>query len=94
MIDGRYLKNMTCVHSKHFNSVGLPEEGTIVNIYYKYDQEYNQLLIDDYSIQLVVDGIIGCNVANKNNLISDYVYEFFFKTTYMELLKYVLTQIK
>ncbi len=94
MIDGRHLKDITCIHGKHFTNTSLPEEGTIVNIYYKYNHKYNQLEIKDYSIQLVVDGKVGCNVANKDNIISDDVYEFLFKTTYMELLKQVLTQIK
>tara|TARA_S200002703_G_scaffold141348_1_gene133152 strand:- start:7789 stop:8073 length:285 start_codon:yes stop_codon:yes gene_type:complete len=94
MIDGSELKNMTCIHRKHFSDIGLPTEGTIVSIYYKYDKNYNQLYVNDYSIQLVVNGIIGGNVADKDNIISSEVYEFFFKTTYMELLKNVLTQIK
>ena len=94
MINGSDLENMTCIHRKHFSDIGLPKEGTIVRIYYKYDKSYNQLLINDYSIQLVVDGRVGNNVADKNNIISSEVYDFFFKTTYMELLKHVLTQIK
>jgi len=94
MINGDDLKGLTCIHRKHFSDIGLPKEGTLVSIYYKYDKEYNQLHVNDYSIQFVVDGKPGINVADNNNIVSDHVYRYLFKTTYMELLKYVLTQIK
>lgn len=94
MIDGCDLEDMVCIHRKHFTDIGYPKEGTIVSIYYKYNKQYNQLQVNDYSIQFVVDGRPGINVANDNSIVSDNVYQYLFKTTYMELLKYILTQIK
>jgi len=95
MIKGDDLKNLTCIHRKHFSDIGCKsKEGTLVSIYYKYDKQHNQLFVNDYSIQFVIDGKPGINVADNNSIVSDDVYRYLFKTTYTELLKYVLTQIK
>jgi len=94
MINADDIDGLTCIHRKHFEDIGLPKEGTIVSIYYKYSKEYKQLYVDDYSIQFVINGMPGVNVADNKNIVSDDVYRYLFKTTYLELLKYVLTQIK
>lgn len=94
MIRGDDLKDMVCIHRKHFDNIGLPKEGSIVSIYYRYDNDLNQISIDDYSIQFVVDGKPGINVADKQSIVVDEVYRYLFKTTYVELLKHVIAKIK
>ena len=52
------------------------------------------LQIFDYSIQFMIDGKPGKNVANQESAIPDPLYSYLFKTTYKELHDNVLTQIK
>ena len=92
MIKGDDLKNLTCIHRKHFIDVGLPKEGTVVSIYYKYDNKMLQIL--DYSIQFIVNSIPGANVADQQDIVPDQLYRYLFKNTYKELHNYILTQIK
>ena len=63
-----------------------------VSIYYKYTS--NVLQIFDYSIQFIIDGKPGINVANQESAIPDPLYSYLFKTTYKELHDNILTQIK
>ncbi len=92
MINGEDLENLICIHRKHFTDFGLPEDGTLVSIYYKYNS--NVLQIFDYSIQFIIDGKPGINVANQESTIPDPLYSYLFKNTYKELHDNVLTQIK
>tara|TARA_R110001606_G_scaffold359662_1_gene511555 strand:+ start:154 stop:435 length:282 start_codon:yes stop_codon:yes gene_type:complete len=92
MINGEDLEDLICIHRKHFTDFGLPEDGTIVSIYYKYTS--NVLQIFDYSIQFIIDGKPGINVANQESAIPDPLYSYLFKITYKELHDNVLTQIK
>lgn len=94
MISNKDLKDLICIHRKHFIDVGIPDEGTVVSIYYKYDNKELKLKIFDYSIQFIVNNTPGINVANQPSIISDELYKYFFKKTYKELHEYVLTQIK
>ena len=92
MINGKDLKNLICIHRKHFIDIGLPKEGTVVSIYYKYDNEMLQIL--DYSIQFIVNSIPGANVADQQDIVPDPLYQYLFKNTYRELHNHILTQIK
>jgi len=92
MINKEDLENLICIHRKHFTDFGLPEEGTIVSIYYKYNSDTLQIF--DYSIQFMVDGKPGINVAHQQSTIPDPLYSYLFKVTYKELHDNVLTQIK
>ncbi|MDB4430259.1 hypothetical protein N9273_00400 [bacterium] len=94
MIDGRDLNKLTCIHRKHFDDIGLANEGTVVTIYYKYNDFNKIIVLEDYSIQFIVDGKLGNNVADKEDFIPNEIYEYLFKTTYKELHDHILTQIK
>ena len=94
MISSNDLKDLICIHRKHFTNVGIPDEGTMVSIYYKYNSEKTKLNIFDYSIQFIVNNKPGINVANQPSIVPNELYDYFFKKTYEELHDYVLTQIK
>jgi len=93
MISNKDLKGLICIHRKFFD-VGLPDEGTIVSIYYNYNSEKAQLKIHDYTIQFIVNKTPGINVADQQSIIPDNLYYYFFKATFKELSEYVLIQIK
>tara|TARA_R110002167_G_scaffold72710_1_gene204203 strand:+ start:1183 stop:1461 length:279 start_codon:yes stop_codon:yes gene_type:complete len=92
MINKEDLENLICIHRKHFTDFGLPGEGTIVSIYYKYNSDTLQIF--DYSIQFMVDGKPGINVAYQQSIVPDPLYSYLFKATYKELHDNVLTKIK
>ena len=88
------MTDMTFLHRKVFDDPGMSNAGTLVQIYYKYNQENNNLLVEDYSIHFIIDGVVGANVADKEALISDDLYKLLFKKTYQELLDYVILKKK
>lgn len=84
------IKDMTFIHRKVFDDPGCPDTGTAVHIYYKYDQKKNILLVEDYSIHFIMDGVLGDNVADDEDKIDDDLYRHLFKTTYQELVNHVI----
>ena len=88
------MTDMTFIHRKVFDDPDISNAGTLVHIYYKYNQENNNLLVEDYSIHFIIDGVVGANVADKEDLISDDLYKLLFKKAYQELLDYVILKKK
>ena len=88
------VDNMTFIHRKVFSDPGMADTGTLVQIYYKYKPKYNNILVDDYSIHFIIGGEVGTNVADKEDLISDDLYQTLFKSAYRELLDYVILKKK
>ncbi len=88
------LDDMTFIHRKVFSDPGMANAGTLVHIYYKYNEEKNNILVEDYSIHFIIDGVVGANVADKEDLISDDLYKLLFKKAYQELLDYVILKKK
>jgi len=88
------VDDMTFIHRKVFNDPGMTNSGTLVHIYYKYNEEKSNILVEDYSIHFIIDGVVGANVADKDDLISDDLYQLLFKKAYQELLDYVILKKK
>lgn len=88
------VDDMTFIHRKVFKDPGMAKSGTLVHIYYKYNEEKNNILVEDYSIHFIIDGVVGANVADKEDLISDDLYRMLFKKAYRELLDYVILKKK
>lgn len=88
------IDDMTFIHRKVFKDPGMAKSGTLVHIYYKYNEEKNNILVEDYSIHFIIDGVVGANVADKEDLISDDLYQMLFKKAYQELLDYVILKKK
>jgi len=88
------IDDMTFIHRKVFNDPGMAKSGTLVNIYYKYNEEKSNILVEDYSIHFIIDGVVGANVADKEDLIGDDLYRMLFKKAYQELLDYVILKKK
>ncbi len=88
------VDDMTFIHRKVFNDPGMANSGTLVHIYYKYNEEKSNILVEDYSIHFIIDGVVGANVADKHELISDDLYQMLFKKAYQELLDYVILKKK
>ena len=88
------VDDMTFIHRKVFNDPGTSDSGTLVQIYYKYNEEKMNILVEDYSIHFIIDGVVGANVADKHDLISDDLYQMLFKKAYQELLDYVILKKK
>ena len=88
------LDDMTFIHRKVFDDPGMVNAGTLVQIYYKYNEEKNNILVEDYSIHFIIDGVVGANVADKEALISDDLYKLLFKKSYQELIDYVILKKK
>lgn len=88
------IADMTFIHRKVFNDPGMANSGTLVHIYYKYIEENNNILVEDYSIHFIINGVVGANVADKEDLISDDLYRMLFKKTYQELVDYVILKKK
>ena len=88
------IDDMTFIHRKVFKDPGMAKSGTLVHIYYKYNEEKNNILVEDYSIHFIIDGAVGANVADKEDLISDDLYRMLFKKAYQELLDYVILKKK
>lgn len=87
--------DMTFIHRKVFNDPAVAGDGgTLVHIYYKYDEKKNNLLVEDYSIHFIIDGKVGANVASNEEEIDDELYRFLFRTTYQELLDNVIFKNK
>lgn len=87
--------DMTFIHRKVFEDKFVPGGGgTLVHIYYKYNEKENNLLVEDYSIHFIIDGKIGANVADDKEAIDDELYRFLFKAAYQELLDYVILKKK
>lgn len=83
-------KDLVCIHRKLFEDPGVAGSGTLVHIYYTYDHKHHTLLVEDYSIHFIIDGVVGSNVADKKDVIDDDLYQHLFKTTYQELVKTVI----
>ena len=88
------VDDMTFIHRKVFKDPGMAKSGTLVHIYYKYNEEKNNILVEDYSIHFIIDGVVGANVADKEDLIGDDLYQMLFKKAYRELLDYVILKKK
>ena len=88
------LDDMTFIHRKVFNDPGMHDDGTLVQIYYKYNEEKKNILVADYSIHFIIEGVVGANVADEHDLVSDDLYRALFKTAYHELLDYVILKKK
>jgi len=88
------LDNMTFIHRKVFNDPGMHDSGTLVQIYYKYNEEKKNILVEDYSIHFIIEGSVGANVADQHDLVSDDLYRMLFKKAYHELLDYVILKKK
>lgn len=82
--------DMTCIHRKVFEDIGMAGNGAQVQIYYKFNHDQNNILVEDYSIQLIIDGVVGLNVADNTDLIADSAYQFMFKAAYQELIDNVI----
>jgi hypothetical protein len=79
-----------CIHRKMFNDPVMVGNGTLVHIYYKFNHDKNDILVEDYSVQFIIDGEVGLNVADKEDLIDDDLYQQLFKETYHELINNVI----
>lgn len=88
------LDDMTFIHRKVFEDSGMVDSGTLVQIYYKYDTKNLNILVEDYSIHFIIDGVVGANIADEKDLVSDDLYRLLFKKTYHELLDYVILKKK
>ena len=88
------IEDMTYIHRKVFNDPGMHNSGTCVHIYYKYNEKFNNIEVEDYSIHFIIDGVVGANVADKEDLISDDLYQMLFKKAYHELIDYVILKKK
>jgi len=88
------IDDMTFIHRKVFTDPGMHNSGTCVHIYYKYNEKYNNIAVEDYSIHFIIDGVVGANVADKHDLISDDLYQHLFKKAYQELVDYVILKKK
>ena len=82
--------DMICIHRKVFEDSDMPGNGAQVQIYYKFNHEQNNILVEDYSVQLIIDGVVGLNVADNQNLIDDNMYQHMFKEAYHELIDNVI----
>ena len=81
---------ITCIHRKVFEDPGMTGNGTQVQIYYRFCHDLNSIQIEDYSIQLIIDGVAGLNVADDSDLIDDEMYQHMFKEAYHELVDHVI----
>lgn len=88
------VDDMTFIHRKVFEDPGMANSGTLVHIYYKYNENDYNISVEDYSIHFIIDGVVGANVADKHDLISDDLYNLLFKKAYQELLDYVILRKK
>jgi len=88
------LEDMTFIHRKVFEDSGMADSGTLVQIYYKYDTKNLNILVEDYSIHFIIDGVVGANIADEKDLVSDDLYRLLFKKAYHELLDYVILKKK
>ncbi len=88
------IDDMTFIHRKVFNDPGMADSGTLVQIYYKYNEKYNNIAVEDYSIHFIIDGVVGANVADDHDKIDDDLYRVLFKKAYHELLDYVILKKK
>jgi hypothetical protein len=88
------LDDMTFIHRKVFEDSGMADSGTLVQIYYKYDTKNLNILVEDYSIHFIIDGVVGANIADEKDLVSDDLYRLLFKKAYHELLDYVILKKK
>ena len=88
------LEDMTFIHRKVFDDSGMADSGTLVQIYYKYDTKNLNILVEDYSIHFIIDGVVGANIADEKDLVSDDLYRLLFKKAYHELLDYVILKKK
>ena len=88
------LDDMTFIHRKVYYDPGVTDSGTLVQIYYKYNEEKKNILVEDYSIHFIIEGVVGVNVADQHDLVSDDLYRMLFKTAYHELLDYVILKKK
>ncbi len=82
--------DITCIHRKVFEDPGMVGNGAQVQIYYKFNHDQNNILVEDYSIQLIIDGVVGLNVANDSDVIDDEMYQHMFKEAYHELVDHVI----
>jgi len=86
--------DMTFIHRKVFDDSGMSDSGTLVQIYYKYDTKNLNILVEDYSIHFIIDGVVGANIADDTDLVSDELYRLMFKSAYHELIDYVILNKK
>lgn len=84
------IKDMTFIFRKVFDDPGCPDNGTLVHIYYKFNQKNNTLLVEDYSIHFIMDGETGKNVADDQSQIDDDLYRYLFKKAYYELVDTII----
>lgn len=82
--------DLTCIHRKMFDDPGVSGSGTLVHIYYKYCHKTHNIYVQDYSIHFMIDGTIGANIANNQDVIGDDLYRHLFKKTYQELVRNVI----
>ena len=82
--------DIICIHRKEFKDPGMVGNGTLVHIYYKFNHEFNNILVEDYSIQFIIDEEVGSNVADDPDLIGDDLYQQLFKEAYHELIDNVI----
>jgi len=82
--------DMICIHRKVFKDIGMVGNGAQVQIYYKFNHDQSNILVEDYSIQLIINGVVGLNVADNTDLIADSAYQFMFKAAYQELIDNVI----
>jgi|TARA_R110000772_G_scaffold51939_3_gene119210 hypothetical protein len=82
--------DLICIHRKVFNCAGTAGNGIQVQIYYKFNHEQNNILVEDYSIQFIINGVAGLNVADDPDLIDDDMYQQMFKAVYYELINNVI----
>ena len=90
MMEANDYTDLICIHRKVFEDPGMAGNGLQVQIYYKYNHDQRHILVEDYSIQIIINGVVGLNVADDPNIIHDDMYQQMFKEAYHELINKVI----